>query len=40
MKLAIDLSPARADLLRERAEGLGVQPQALAPSAVADLLAQ
>ena len=38
MKLAIDLSPAQADRLRERAKSLGVSPEALAHAAVADLL--
>lgn len=40
MKLAIDLSPSQADLLRERAKSLGVQPEELALAAVADLLAR
>ncbi|KYG07812.1 hypothetical protein BE21_02260 [Sorangium cellulosum] len=38
MKLAIDLSPAQADCLHERAKSLGVQPEELARAAVADLL--
>jgi hypothetical protein len=39
MKLAIDLSPAQADRLQERAKSLGLQPEELARAAVADLLA-
>ncbi len=39
MKIAIDLSPAQADRLSERAKSLGVQPEELARAAVADLLA-
>jgi hypothetical protein len=38
MKLAIDLSPAQADRLQERAKSLGLQPEELARAAVADLL--
>lgn len=38
MKLAIDLSPAQADRLQERAKNLGLQPEELARAAVADLL--
>ncbi|WP_437634269.1 DNA-binding protein [Sorangium sp. So ce854] len=38
MKLAIDLSPAQADCLQERARSLGLQPEELARAAVADLL--
>ncbi|WP_437967470.1 hypothetical protein WMF04_49340 [Sorangium sp. So ce260] len=38
MKLAIDLSPAQADRLHERAKSLGLQPEELARAAVADLL--
>jgi hypothetical protein len=39
MKIAIDLSPAQEDRLREHAKSLGVQPEDLARAAVADLLA-
>lgn len=39
MKLAIDLSEAQEDRLRERAKTLGVAPEELARAAVADLLA-
>jgi len=38
MKLAIDLSTAQVEQLRERAKSLGVQPEELARAAVADLL--
>ncbi len=39
MKIAIELSGAQADCLRERAKRLGLQPEDLARAAVADLLA-
>lgn len=39
MKIAVDLSPSQADLLRDRAKSLGVLPEELARAAVADLLA-
>jgi hypothetical protein len=39
VKLAIDLSPAQADLLRERAKTLGVPPEELARAALVDILA-
>jgi hypothetical protein len=38
VKLAIDLSPGQADLLRERAKTLGVAPEELVRAAVADVL--
>ncbi len=38
MKLAIDLLPAQAERLHERAKSLGLQPEELARAAVADLL--
>ena len=38
MKIAIDLSPAQADRLSERAKSLGVSPEDLARAAVTDLL--
>jgi hypothetical protein len=39
MKIAIEISEAQADSLRERAKRLGVQPEDLAKAAVTDLLA-
>lgn len=38
MKIAIDLSPAQAEQLHERAKSLGVHAEELACAAVADLL--
>ena len=38
MKLAIEISEAQADRLREHAKRLGLQPEDLARAAVADLL--
>ncbi|MGM0575984.1 MAG: DNA-binding protein [Myxococcota bacterium] len=38
--VAIDLSPAQAERLTERARRLGVNPEDLAKAAVADLLAE
>ncbi|WP_437278667.1 hypothetical protein WME90_46905 [Sorangium sp. So ce375] len=38
MRFVIDLSPAQADRLLERAKSLGLQPEELARAAVADLL--
>ena len=38
MKVAIELSQAQADRLREEATRLGVTPEELARAAVADLL--
>ena len=38
MKIAIEISAAQAETLRERAERLGLQPEELARAAVADLL--
>jgi hypothetical protein len=38
MKIAIEISEAQADSLRERAKRLGLQPEELARAAVADLL--
>ena len=39
MKIAIEISAAQAESLRERASRLGLQPEDLARAAVADLLA-
>ena len=39
MKLSIDLSPEQAQRLRDEAERLGLAPEDLARSAIADLLA-
>lgn len=38
MKIAIEMSPAQAETLRERARRLGLRPEDLARAAVADLL--
>ena len=38
MKIAIEISDAQAETLRERAKRLGLQPEELARAAVADLL--
>ena len=39
MKLSIDLSPEQAQRLRDEAERLGLAPEDLARSVIADLLA-
>ena len=38
MKIAIEISEAQGESLRERAKRLGLQPEELARAAVADLL--
>ena len=40
MTISIDLSESQADQLREEAQRLGVEPQALATAAVMDLLSR
>ena len=39
MKLAIELTEQQAQRLREGASRLGIEPEQLAPAAVADLIA-
>jgi hypothetical protein len=39
MKLALDLSSAQAERLRQQADQLGLSPEDLARAAIADLLA-